>query len=82
MKKYYQNGESVLTEVICNCCGKKIVVNKGIAAEDYISVEKMWGYFSNRDGEYHNWELCEQCYDRIVEQFAIPIEKKIENELV
>lgn len=82
MRKYYQNGENVLTEVICNGCGKKIIVDKGIASEDYIRVEKMWGYFSEKDGEYHSWELCEQCYDRIVSQFVLPMEKKIENELL
>ena len=54
MKKYYQDCEKVLTEVICNGCGKKIPVKNGVAAEDYISVEKMWGYFSDKDGEHHS----------------------------
>ena len=82
MKKYYQDCEKVLTEVICNGCGKKIPVKNGVAAEDYISVEKMWGYFSDKDGEHHSWELCEQCYDRITSQFAVALERKIENELL
>lgn len=82
MKKYYQDCEKVLIEVICNGCGKKIPVKNGVAAEDYISVEKMWGYFSDKDGEHHSWELCEQCYDRITSQFAVALERKIENELL
>ena len=43
MKKYYQDYEKVLTEVICNGCGKKIPVKNGVAAEEYISVEKNVG---------------------------------------
>lgn len=82
MKKYYSDCEKVIIEVICNGCGKIIPVEKGIAAEDYISVQKIWGYFSNKDGEYHSWELCEQCYDRIVKQFSVPFEKKAEKELL
>ena len=54
MKKYYPDCEKVIIEVICNGCGKIIPVEKGIAAEDYISVQKIWGYFSNKDGEYHS----------------------------
>ena len=42
----------------------------------------MWGYFSDKDGEHHSWELCEQCYDRITSQFAVALERKIENELL
>ena len=45
--------------------------------EDVLSVEKRWGYFSNKDNEVHHFDLCEECYDEIVATFQIPIE--IEN---
>ena len=41
-----------------------------------------WGYFSEKDGETHSFDLCEECYDRITGQFAVPVEKKDELELI
>ena len=29
---------------ICNCCGRVL------EQEEYINIEKQWGYFSDRDG--------------------------------
>lgn len=55
----------------CNRCGKEMV------AEDVLSVEKRWGYFSNKDNEVHHFNLCEECYDEIIATFQIPVE--IEN---
>lgn len=55
----------------CNRCGKEM------AAEDVLSVEKRWGYFSNKDNEVHHFNLCEECYDEIIATFQIPVE--IEN---
>ena len=55
----------------CNRCGKEMV------AEDVLSVEKRWGYFSNKDNEVHHFNLCEKCYDEIIATFQIPVE--IEN---
>ena len=42
------------------------------------AVEKRWGYFSNKDNEVHRFDLCEECYDRMVSQFVIPVEKENE----
>ena len=39
--------------------------------EDMLSVEKRWGYFSGKDNEVHRFDLCEDCYDRLIAQFVI-----------
>lgn len=33
-----------------------------------------WGYFSGKDLEKHEFDLCEECYDRITLSFAVPPE--------
>ena len=38
-------------KIICNKCGKEIEIEKGIYHEDVFSVEKRWGYFSEKDNE-------------------------------
>lgn len=61
-------------EVVCNCCKKKILVENGIVKEGILSVQADWGYFSEKDGEIHRFDICEQCYEKWVSQFKIPIE--------
>lgn len=49
---------------ICHCCGKEI------GQEDYVCIEKTWGYFSNhKDGQKHKICLCEPCYDAWTKKF-------------
>ena len=60
MRKY--KSDQTLDRVICNGCGRKLVVEDGILRE---------GAFSEKDGEIHRWDLCEECYDRMTGQFRI-----------
>ena len=76
----YRNG-GMLETVICNCCGKKMVVENGILREGAISIDHMWDYFSEKDGEVHHFDLCEGCYDENVSQFRIPVEREEQTEL-
>ena len=77
MKKYEKD---TLIEVICNGCGKKIEVKHGISKEEMFHVEKRWGYFSKKDMQQERFDLCEECYEKIIEGFVIPVEKKEETE--
>ena len=71
-----ENEKCIQLEIICNKCGKEIIVKNGISEEDVLSVEKRWGYFSNKDNDVHAFDLCEACYDEWTGTFAIPIERK------
>ena len=77
MKKYEKD---TLTEVICNGCGKRIAVKHGMTEEEVFHVEKRWGYFSKRDMQQERFDLCEEGYEKIIDGFAIPAEKKEETE--
>lgn len=59
--------------IICNCCGKEIYAGQGIMTQDYLSIRKEWGYFSNKDGKIQEFNLCEECYDDIISRFQIPV---------
>lgn len=64
------------TKIICNLCKKEIEVKNGIPKEDVLSVEKRWGYFSDKDNEVHRFDICEECYDKLIASFAVPVEKE------
>lgn len=58
--------------LICNRCGKELKIENGIVKEDYIRIRKSWGYFSKRDGITQEFTLCEECVERMTQEFAIP----------
>ena len=72
MRKYEQNG--VLKTVICNGCGRKLAVKDGIVREGVLRLDHQWDYFSEKDGEIHHLDLCEECCDRILGELRIPAE--------
>lgn len=57
----------------CNCCGQPIKKPDGRNCEDYLQVEKTWGYFSSRDLTSDSFIICEACYSKWIKTFAIPI---------
>ena len=62
-------------EIFCNKCGKKRKVQNEIPVEDFVSVQKTWGFFSDKDGVAHEFDLCEACYDKLTSGFALAPEK-------
>lgn len=69
MRKYKGN---YLTAVVCNCCGRNLVVANGIVREGVAHICAEWDYFSEKDGENHNFDICEECYDRLLAGFRYP----------
>ena len=71
MRKYDENSKE-LTEAFCNYCGRQLQTDGGIVKEGIVSVENAFGYFSDKDGQIHSFDLCEKCYDNLMLQFEIP----------
>lgn len=61
-----------MEQIRCNCCGG-LISQKGNEKKDYLRLEKEWGYFSNKDREIHEIYLCEECYDRWIKGFRVPV---------
>lgn len=66
----------------CNRCGKKLEIENGIFKEDVFEAAKEWGYFSDKDLEVHRFSLCENCYDKMIKEFLIPIKITNKNEVL
>lgn len=79
MRKYKGN---CLTAVVCNGCGKKLVVNNGIVREGVTHITVEWDYFSEKDGEVHGFDLCESCYDAMTSHFVHPVNIAKKTELI
>lgn len=74
--KAYKNETIVAKKILnvkCNCCGKDIATDKFGYTSDYLSVEKRWGYGSTFDNEVHSFDICEDCYKKLIKEFKIPI---------
>ncbi|MBQ7758522.1 hypothetical protein [Anaerotignum sp.] len=61
--------EKVLCKVICNGCGREIPLDSA----DYFHGEKTWGYFSEQDVRQDCFDLCEDCYHKLTESFAVKL---------
>ncbi len=62
-----------LDEVICNLCGDHIKKDAFGNFEDYLEINKTWGYASNRDGETHRIDICQKCFEKLIQQFKLPV---------
>ncbi|MBP3621359.1 MAG: hypothetical protein J6J16_06330 [Lachnospiraceae bacterium] len=60
------------TKVLCNKCKRELPMKRNIVLEDFIEVNKNWGYFSKKDGKTYSFVLCEECSDKLMESFLIP----------
>lgn len=68
--------------VMCNVCSRKIEVRNGIVLEGIFFANIDWGYFSEKDGEVHKFDICEKCYDKWISSFKIPIDIVRKNEML
>ncbi len=81
MRRYEQIQGGDLAEVICNGCGKALQLEKGYLKEGCFFAECTFGYFSRKDGVKHRFDLCEDCYDKMIAQFRVPVDEEQEKEL-
>ena len=82
MRKYTNIEDNHLEEVKCNKCGKHLKVQEGFVREGCFHVEFDFGYFSTKDGIRHTWDLCEACYDKMIQEFVLPVTETEKNELL
>ena len=73
--------EQILRAVICNGCGRQLKVEKGVLREGCFCAEQIFGYFSSMDGKRVSFDLCEECFQRLLNSFVIPAEIEEETEL-
>lgn len=82
MRRYEREQGAELVQVICNQCGREMKLENGYLKEGCFTADYAFGYFSHKDGVRHHFDLCEECYDKMVKQFAVPVETTQEKELL
>ena len=71
-----------LVEVICNACGKSLRVQTGLLLEECFYGVANFGYFGRKDKTTHQFDLCEDCYDKMTENFVVPVTEEERTELL
>lgn len=75
--KEIQNRKTeIITDIICDSCGKSCKVDEGIVDNDmrldkgekvcvyeFMKLEVHWGYYSDKDCEKWTAQVCEKCVD-------------------
>ena len=74
MRQYQVRETKEIRKITCNKCGKEIPVENGFARAGVFQVDYAWGYFSEKDGQRHSFDLCEACYGELIRSFQIPVE--------
>lgn len=82
MRSYFDEKEQELAAVICNHCKKELKVEKGILKEGCFEGKQRFGFFSKKDGQEHSFDLCEECYDSMIESFQMEVNRKEMTELL
>ena len=77
MRRYYLKEREMIKEteaIICNRCGKEIVVRNGEPREGVFSRRLRMGVFFGEGRRKASFDLCESCYDDLVSSFKIPVD--------
>lgn len=82
MRIYSKQQGRKLVEVVCNCCGRKLLVENGFLKEESIHIAHDFGFFGKKDGISQEFDLCEECYEKITAGFVIPAESYEREELI
>lgn len=82
MRVYVDDTQKELVSVICNQCQKTLKMKNGILREGLFEGVQRFGYFSTKDGKKHSFDLCEECYDKMIAGFAIPVTEEELSELL
>ena len=82
MRQYLNGNRKYYKKIVCNQCGRELKLKNGIVQEGVFMGEARWGYFSEKDGERHSFDLCESCYGALAKGFVIPVTVEDETEFL
>ena len=80
MRTYKKKLTKVIREILCDCCGqsctKEVPTIKPSFDHEYAKIEATWGYFSKQDGMQYDIEICESCFNEVLQSIK-KIRKRI-----
>ncbi|MDD5945915.1 MAG: hypothetical protein PUD43_09405 [Clostridia bacterium] len=57
--------------IVCDACKKEIKRNKFGEFDDFYRIDKTWGYHSDKDGRHDCYDICEECYDKMLKAIGL-----------
>jgi hypothetical protein len=64
MKTYKKKTVKVLDKIHCDCCGENCSKDIG---HEYAELSATWGYCSNQDGTQYDIQICETCFNEVLQ---------------
>lgn len=64
------NLEELAKDVTCDICGQSCVIGDfegGHVSAEYATLFAHWGFFSRRDCKENQCDMCEQCFQKVVD---------------
>ncbi len=60
-------------EITCNICGKSVKSNSKWSTPLFHNMDASFEYGSEHDGEYWEFDFCEECLLELVKKFKVPV---------
>lgn len=66
MKTYKKVLKKDIDKIYCDACGKSCTITEPVDEHEYATLAATWGYFSNQDGQYFDIQICESCFNEVL----------------
>lgn len=66
MKTYKKKTVKTVDKILCDSCGKNCTITEPVEEHEYAELSATWGYFSNQDGLQYDIQICETCFNEVV----------------
>ena len=67
MKTYKKKSVKSLDKIYCDSCGKDCTITEPVHEHEYAELNATWGYFSQQDGQQFDIQLCETCFNEVLD---------------
>lgn len=67
--------KELINKIYCNICGDEITKDVHGYFYDHLHVNKTWGYNSSKDGTSQQFDICEDCCNKMIHNFKVKLDK-------
>ena len=67
MKTYKKKLVKTTDKIYCDSCGQDCTVTEPVDEYEYAELSATWGYFSNQDGLQYDIQICETCFNEVID---------------
>lgn len=67
MKTYKKKLTKVVDKILCDSCGEDCTITEPAVEYEYAEIIATWGYFSNQDGAQYDIQICESCFNEVID---------------